>query len=192
MCASSKNGDMGLFKLDSDSVFRLKSNFNTKIDPDFHHSQGGIKFASQISPLLLKTSKHHPKPGFNNIQFPFFRCSRFVLPSRSRCKFFIWIQRNLSNDCQAGNEWRLHLGKCRTYYLWNSSPCKNFFFKVFHNWSSFIYYDPVTEHINTQVNVHSPPGFEPLSLGAVSRWHIRYATMPYKIFVMLYYFFVPL
>ena len=37
-----------------DSVFRLKSNFSTKITtlPRLHHSQGGMKFATQISPIL--------------------------------------------------------------------------------------------------------------------------------------------
>ena len=43
---------LSLFRPDSDSVFRLKSNFNKKIDPDFHHSQEGLKFPTQISPLL--------------------------------------------------------------------------------------------------------------------------------------------
>ena len=35
------------------------------------------------------------------------------------------------------------------------------FFKIGPNRSSFIYYDPYTEHINTQINFHPPPGFEP-------------------------------
>ena len=53
MCASSKNGEMGLFRPDLDSVCRLKSNLYHKNSyPDLHHSQGGMKFATQISPLL--------------------------------------------------------------------------------------------------------------------------------------------
>ena len=32
-----------------DSVFRLKSNFEPKNNLDLHHSQGGMKFATQIS-----------------------------------------------------------------------------------------------------------------------------------------------
>ena len=33
-----------------------------------------------------------------------------------------------------------------------------------------------TEHINTQINFHPPPGLEPSSLGAISRWLIPHAT----------------
>ena len=44
---------LGLFRPDLDSVFRLKSNFKHKNNnPGLHHSQGGMKFAMQMSPLL--------------------------------------------------------------------------------------------------------------------------------------------
>ena len=53
MCASLKNGEMGLFRPDLDSVFRLKSNFFTqKKLPRLTPFAGGMKFATQI-PLLL-------------------------------------------------------------------------------------------------------------------------------------------
>ena len=53
MCASSKNGEMGLFRPDLDSVVRLQSDFEHKNNyPGLHHSQGGMKFATQISSLL--------------------------------------------------------------------------------------------------------------------------------------------
>ena len=49
MCAFSKNGEVGLFK----QCFKLKSNFLHKHNyPVLHHSQGSMKFATQISPLL--------------------------------------------------------------------------------------------------------------------------------------------
>ena len=46
------------------------------------------------------------------------------------------------------------------------------FFYVVPNRSSFIFYDPFTEHKNpknTLINSHPPPGFEPGSFGIVSR-----------------------
>ena len=52
MCASSKNGEMGSFRPDLDSVFWLKSNFYHNSYPDLHHLQEGMKFATQISPIL--------------------------------------------------------------------------------------------------------------------------------------------
>ena len=33
--------------------------------------------------------------------------------------------------------------------------------KIAPNQSSFIYYDPFKEHMNTQIDFHPPPGFEP-------------------------------
>ena len=56
-----------------------------------------------------------------------------------------------------------------------------FFLKIGSNRSSFYLLRLLTEHINTQLNFHPPPGFEPGSLGTVSRWLIRYATVPHNL-----------
>ena len=43
-------------------VFRLKSNFQHKNSyPDLHHSQGGVKFPTQISPLLNFEDVSNPR-----------------------------------------------------------------------------------------------------------------------------------
>ena len=52
---------------------------------------------------------------------------------------------------------------------------------------SFIQYKTFTEHINTQINSPPPPGFEPGSLGDISRWLVHYATNP-TFFKMNFYY----
>ena len=47
------------------------------------------------------------------------------------------------------------------------------FFKGWPELELFYFYDPFTEHINTQINFHPPPGFKPGSLGTISRWLIH-------------------
>ena len=73
-----------------DSDFRLKSYRQHKNNyPDLHHSQGGMKFATQISPLLnyLSSSNKLKIPNFELQSFN--ECCDELLPFQQQSAFLL-------------------------------------------------------------------------------------------------------